>query len=376
MSDERHDGDGALPDLDRLRERIDELDQQLVELLNARAEIVVEVGAFKRGTGSPIYAPDRESLVLRKVLESSRGPLGDRALEAVYRELMSGSFALERPLRIGYLGPAGSFSHAAAVAQFGSSVAFEDLHEIAGVFAEVARGHVDYGLVPIENSVGGGIVETLDAFRDRPGGVGVGAEVLISIRHQLLANCQPNEVHQIHSKPEIFTQCRRWVRTQYPSAALVPAPSSAAAAKIAAEAHTRDPSSGVAAIGSTLSGKLYGLRVLFESIEDKPDNVTRFFVLSREQPGPTGRDKSSVMFRTDHEPGALVSVLQIFAESGVNLTHIDKRPSGGENWSYTFFIDLEGHRDDPHVRDALDRARSRCQELVVLGSYPVAQRVL
>ena len=219
---------GSPPDLEQLRARIDELDARLVELLNARAEVVVQVGAYKRGTGAPIYAPDRESQVLRKVLESNAGPLGNRALEAVYRELMSGSFALERPLRIGYLGPAGSFSHAAAVAQFGSSVAFEDLHEIAGVFTEVTRGHVDYGLVPIENSVGGGIVETLDAFRDRPSGVGVTAEVLISIPHNLLANCPPGKVTRIHSKPEVFTQCRRWVRTQYPRAELIPAPSSAA----------------------------------------------------------------------------------------------------------------------------------------------------
>lgn len=364
------------PRLAPLRVRIDELDARLVELLNERARVVVEIGELKRGTGAPIYAPHREAAVLEKVLQANRGPLGARTIEGIYRELMSGSFALERPLRIGFLGPEGSFSHAAAVAHFGSSVSFENLHEIEGVFTEVRRGHVDYGLVPIENSIGGGINESLDAFRDARGEVSVYAEVLITIRHNLLANCQPREVERIYSKPEVFAQCRRWVKTQYPGAELISAPSSSRAVEMARAEFERDPASGAAAIGSRLAGDLYGLNLLFESIEDDPNNLTRFFVIARETARRSGDDKTSIMFTTEHAPGALQRVLQVFADAEINLTHIDKRPSGRDNWSYTFFLDLQGHREEERIAQALEGARTHCHELWVLGSYPRARRML
>ena len=366
------DGDAALAPL---RERIDGLDREILRLLNARAEVVVEIGRVKRAAAGPIYAPEREARVLSKIREHNAGPLSDRSLEAIYRELMSASFALERPLRIGYLGPEGSFSHLAAVTKFGRSVSFENLYEIESVFTEVRRGHVDYGLVPIENSIGGGIVEALDTFVKVGDEVTIYAEVVMSIEHNLLANCEPREIVEIHSKPEIFTQCRKWVRAQFPDAKLIPAASSAAAAE-----HARDEAEagrrGVAAIGSRLAGERYGLDLLFESIEDEPNNLTRFLVLARERAKPSGDDKTTVMFRTAHAPGALAAVLSAFAAAGVNLTHIDKRPSGIENWAYTFFADLEGHRDDPAVTEGLARAAAHCEQVVVLGSYPRAPRPL
>jgi chorismate mutase/prephenate dehydratase len=358
-----------------LRRRIDELDAKLVELLNERANVVVKIGELKRGSGTPIYAPHREAEVLTRVLEANAGPLSARTIEGVYRELMSGSFAIERPLRIGYLGPMGSFSHAAAVGHFGSSVTFEDLHEIGGVFTEVRRGHVDYGLVPIENSIGGGIVETLDAFREARGEVSVYSEVQVTIRHNLLANCAPSDVKRIYSKPEVFSQCRKWVSTQYPKADLISAPSSSRAVSMAREDLDGDPGCGAAAIGSRLAGELYGMKVLFESIEDRPNNLTRFFVIARETAEPSGDDKTSIMFTTQHAPGALNRVLGVLADAGINLTHIDKRPSGADNWSYTFFLDLLGHRTDEVVERALEAARTHCNELWVLGSYPRARRV-
>ena len=373
MADEPTDGDAKL---ESLRSQIDALDARIVELLNARASVVVEVGSLKRAEDRPIYAPDREAKVLARVLGRNEGPLGDRAVEGVYRELMSGSFALERPLRIGYLGPRGSFSHQAATSYFGSSVAYEDLHEIGGVFAEVGRGHVDYGLVPIENSIGGGIVESLEAFMARTPNVRVYAEALVRIRHNLLSNGQPSEVRRIYSKPEVFAQCRNWVRQQYPGAQLVPAPSSSQAVVMAREAWERDPSCGAAAIGSRLAGQLYGVSILFESVEDRPENLTRFYVLAREQAPPSGDDKTAIMFSTDDAPGALLRVLTAFAEAGVNLSHIDKRPSGQENWTYTFFVDAVGHRSDPTLKGALVLARQHCRELEVLGSFPRAKRVL
>lgn len=373
-------GAGAAPegelDLGSLREEIDALDRQIVDLLNARARVVVKVGASKRASGAPIYAPDREAQVLERVLALNEGPLGDRAIEGIYKELMSGSFAIERPLRIGYLGPPGSFSHGAAVAHFGGSVQYEDVTEIGAVFTEVVRGHVDYGLVPIENSTGGGIVEALDAFVAGPSRPAIYAELLVEIRHNLLANCEPAQVRKIYSKPEVFAQCRRWVATQYPDADLIAAPSSSRAAMMARDEMAADPSSGAAAIGSRLAGQIYGLAALFESIEDNPDNITRFLVLAREQAPATGDDKTTITFRTADAPGALLEVLSAFARHGVNLSHIDKRPSGRENWTYTFYIDALGHRSDPALTAAVDEASAHCQELVVLGSYPRAQRVL
>ncbi|TVQ32473.1 MAG: prephenate dehydratase [Phycisphaeraceae bacterium] len=368
-------GVDAAARLEQCRVRIDEIDKRLVELLNERAGVVVEVGNLKRGTDIPIYAPHREADVLRKALAANMGPLPDRTIEGVFRELMSGSFALEQPLRIGYLGPQGSFSHAAATAHFGSSVEFADIQDIAGVFMEVRRGHADYGLVPIENSTGGGIIETLDAFRDSRD-VTIYAEVLVTVRHNLLANCEPGAVKQIHSKPEIFTQCRRWLSAHYPNAEQIAAPSSSRAVMLARQAVEADPGAGVAAIGSELAGQIHGVNLLYQDIEDNPNNITRFLVVAKQAARPSGDDKTSIMFITLDKPGALVSVLSVFERAGVNLSHIEKRPSGRENWRYTFFIDAQGHRDDPSVAYAIREAAAHCQELTVLGSYPRATRIL
>jgi len=366
--------------LDRLRTSINEIDAELVKLLNQRAKNVVRVGQLKRGSGIPIYAPHRESEVLARVIGLSRGPLPERTVEAVYRELMSGSFALERALRIGFLGPRGSFSHLAASKHFGQSVDFEDLHSIDGVFTEVRRGHVDYGLVPIENSIGGGIVESLDAFTEHGTKVSIYAEAQITIHHALLANCEPGQIRRIHSKPEIFAQCRTWLATQYPNAELVPAASSSAAAITAADEFKQAEAIGAqpvaAAIGNPLAGSIYGLKILFENIEDRPGNVTRFLVLGRQKARKSGDDKTSIMFNTADNPGALVAVLGVFDRAGVNLTHIDKRPSRRQNWEYTFFLDTAGHRDDAVLASAIKEASSHCRDLTVLGSYPRSCRIL
>ena len=370
----------ALTKLPKLRTKIDAIDHKLVALLNERAKLVVDVGRVKRAAKLPIYAPHREAEVLDKVTGRNAGPLPNRTLEGVYRELMSGSFQLQQPLRIGYLGPAGSFSHLAATRHFGTSVAFEDLHEIDGVFTEVQRGHVNYGLVPIENSTGGGIVETLDSFQKRAGEMFVYAEVQLEVHHCLLAQCEPKAVRRIHSKPEVFSQCRQWLATQYPQATLIPAASSSRAAVTAAEecqkAREIGAEPGSAAIGSELAGSLYGLKTLFSKIEDNVSNITRFFVISRSKAGRTGDDKTSIMFNTVDKPGALVEVLGVFRSQGVNLSHIDKRPSGKQNWAYTFFIDAAGHQDDAPVAKAIEEAKQHCIELRVLGSYPRSKRVL
>src|SRR2546421_245829 len=242
------------PKLDPLRRQIDDLDAQIVDLLNARARVVVEVGKIKQQHNFPIYAPDREKAVLEKVRRLNKGPLPDRCLDAVYRELMSGSFALEKPLRIGFLGPDGSFSHSAAMLKFGSSVDYVPLADIPGVFEEVVRGHIDYGLVPVENSIHGGVIDTLDAFLQSS--AKICAEVKVTIHHNLLAKEPWEQVKKIYSKPEVFSQCRNWLASTAKGRDVQPSASTSMAAELA----HKEP--GAAAIGSTTAGELYDLPAL------------------------------------------------------------------------------------------------------------------
>jgi chorismate mutase/prephenate dehydratase len=359
----------ADPALSALRGRIDDIDKRLVELLNERANVVVEIGKVKQQTGkTPIYAPDREQRVLEQVRQFNKGPLPGSCLEAIWRELMSGSFALERPLRVGYLGPPGSFSHMAARAKFGASIEYDPLNDIRAVFQEISRGHIDLGLVPIENSSIGGIGETLDSFLETK--ARVCAEVLINIHHNLLANCEPAQVKVIYSKPEVFQQCKQWLSVQLRQADRVAVASSAKAAEMASKEQ------GAAAVGSNLAGELYGLKTLFANIEDTPNNTTRFFVIGLHGPPATGDDKTALMFTASHTAGALANILDVFRDHGLNLTHIDKRPSKREIWTYYFFVDFLGHQSDAKVATALEAARQCCQQLTVLGSFPRAKDVL
>jgi chorismate mutase/prephenate dehydratase len=354
--------------LQSLRSSIDALDARIVELLNERARVVVQIGKLKQATNSPIYAPDREKAVLERIRSLNKGPLADRCLEAVYRELMSGSFALEKPLRIGFLGPVGTFSHAATVQKFGASVEYVELADIPSVFEEVVRGHTDYGMVPVENTIHGGVIDTLDAFLHSS--ARICAEVKIIIHHNLMAKEPWEQIKRIYSKHEIFSQCRNWLSSTAKGRDIQAAASSSKAAELAAS----EP--GAAAIGSALAGELYGLHTLFENIEDNPDNITRFFVIGREAARKTGDDKTAIMFTTAHKPGALAEVLDVFRDNGINLTDIEKRPSKKVNWEYYFFIDAQGHTDDPAMQKAVDEAKQHCLQLTVLGSYPRAVEVL
>jgi chorismate mutase/prephenate dehydratase len=352
------------PELPQLRMQIDDLDKKIVELLNQRAKVVVDVGKAKQTNGAPIYAPDREHAVLSRITDLNSGPLPQRTLQAIYRELMSGSFALEKPLRIAYLGPEGSFSHMASIRKFGASVEHMPLADIRAVFEEVARGHCDLGLVPIENSVGGGVIDTMDSFIDNT--VTICAEVLVEIHHNLLANTPPDQIKLVASRPEVFAQCRNWISTSFQSVELVPVASSSRAAEMAASEQ------GMGAIGSSLAAELYGLKVIFANIEDNTNNMTRFYVISREPAKRTGHDKTTILFTTAHKAGALVDVLNVLARYGVNLTNIDTRPSKRRNWEYYFFVDAEGHSEDMNFADAIEEARSHCGEIHILGSYPRA----
>ena len=346
--------------LDKLRKEIDRIDTKLVELLNERARVVVEIGKLKKG--GPIYVPDREKEVFAAIARLNQGPLPDRCLQAIWRELMSGSFFLERPLRIAYLGPQGSFTHTASMLKFGQSVEYEAVSDIRGIFDETARGHCDYGVVPIENSAGGGVIETLDAFVDS--NVMICAEIYMAIHHNLLANCSLEEIEKVYSKPEVFAQCRNWLASTFKEDKTVPVASTAKAAQVV----VNEPFS--AAIGSRIAAELYGLKIICENIEDMTNNVTRFLIVGKEDARPSGDDKTSILFSTAHKAGALADVLNVFKDGGVNLSNIESRPSRKREWEYYFFADCLGHRCDEKIKACLDNARKHCLQLSVLGSFP------
>ena len=345
--------------LEELRKRIDEIDHQLVKLLNERARFVVEIGKFKNKTASPVYAPDREKEVLARIIKANEGPLPDKCLVAIWRELMSGSFVLERPLRIAYLGPGGSFSHTAAMLKFGQSVEYESVTDIKSIFEEVSKGHCDLGIAPVENTMGGGVIETLDALIES--NVKVCAEVLMEIHHNLMGNCTLQEIEKIYSKPEVFAQCRNWLSATFKDAQTIPVASTARAAQLAAE----EPMA--AAIGSSIAAELYGLRIVCENIEDTSNNVTRFLIISKEDSRPTGEDKTAMLFSTAHKAGALADVLDVFKRFGINMTNIESRPSRKRQWEYYFFVDFLGHRTEKHIQEGMEESRKHCLQLSILG---------
>ena len=354
--------------IENLRKKINQIDLQLVEMLNERARVVIEVGKIKQQNGGPIFAPDREKQVFETIKNANNGPLPNKCLVAIWRELMSGSFFLERPLRIGFLGPEGSFSHAASMLKFGQSVEYESITDIRSVFDEVSKGHCDYAVVPIENSAGGGVIETLDAFVETD--VKVCSEVLMGIHHNLLANCPLEKIEKIYSKPEVFSQCRKWLSSTFEENKTIPVASSAKAAQIAAKEEN------AAAIGSKVAAELYGLNIICSSIEDISNNITRFFVIAKEDAKKTGEDKTAILFSTSHKAGALADVLDVMRRFDINLTNIESRPSMKREWEYYFFMDFLGHRTDENVVKALDEVRKHCLQLSILGSFPRATELL
>jgi len=351
--------------LSNLRKQIDELDRRLVELLNRRAQLTLEIGKIKRETRGSVYVPNREREVYAKVLKTSRGPLKDEAIRAIYREIMSCALSLEKPMRIAYLGPPATFTHIAAMYKFGSQVDYLDCKSISDVFNEVEKGNVDYGVVPIENSIEGAVSHTLDMFIDSQ--AKVCSEASLEIKHNLLANCKKSEVRKVYSNPQVFGQCRIWLESNLARAELVEVSSTTRAAEIAA----REKFS--AAIASDLAAKRYGLRIVARSIEDSPHNVTRFLIIGETLTQPTGKDKTSIMFSIKDRVGALHDMLVSFKKYKINLTKIESRPSKRKPWEYYFFVDLEGHIENKKVKKALEELSKDCSYLKVLGSYPVSE---
>jgi chorismate mutase/prephenate dehydratase len=354
----------ALTSIDDLRRQIDQLDVRLITLLNQRAALAMRVGKNKRSTGRSGYAPDREHVIYRRLPQLNRGPLRPEGLQAIYREIMSSCLALETPLRIAYLGPAGTYSEQAARDQFGASAELLPSGSVDGVFDEVERRRADYGVVPVENSTEGVVAQTLDRFVSSP--LTIKAELLLRIDQCLLARHNPlRTVRRIVSHPQSLAQCRGWLAQHHPDVPVVEVASNAAAAALAAR------QSATAAIAGRPAAERYGLHVVAKNIQDQPNNFTRFVVICGDgNAHPTGDDKTSILFSVPHRAGALFSVLQPFARHRINLSTIESRPLKGRPWEYVFFLDLAGHVQQPAMAKAIAAFERRVLFLRVLGSYP------
>jgi chorismate mutase / prephenate dehydratase len=352
--------------IEELRKRIDEIDRQLVGLMSERARLAVEIGKIKRQNGhESVYSPERERDVLERIVEANPGPLSDATIIAIWKELMSGSLSLEKAIKVVYLGPEGSFSHLAALEKFGRSVELVAVRDIASVFDSVARASADYGLVPVENTTGGAIRDTMESFMWVRGPVKVCAEMALPVHQNLLSKTTIDHIKKVYSKPQVFDQCRQWLARNLPQADLVAVGSTTEAALLASRVE------GTAAVASSMAAELYGLTILNGAIEDNPQNQTRFLVLGRESAKPTGRDKTCLLFAVSHKAGALVGVLETFRRFGVNMTKIESHPSPTKSWEYLFFVDIEGHSQDENVAKALSEAREHTAQMEVLGSFPV-----
>ena len=348
-----------------LRTQIDRLDLQILKLVNERASLAAEVGRVKNDQGSEIFSPAREEEVFKNVLDASKGPLDANTVRAIFREIMSGSRALQKVVKVAYLGPEYSFSHLAAVERFGQAVEFVRVGSISAVFEEVNRSHADFGVVPLENSTDGRVADTLDMFMRLPQ-LKICAEIRLRIHHNLLANCEQQEIRRIYSKPQALSQCRNWLSKNVPHASLHEVASAATAAELA----QREP--GAAAVASRQAAVRYGLRILFADIEDSPYNETRFAVIGNQESHRTGHDKTAIMFKIPHNPGSLVDTLNAFKVAKLNLTWIESFPAKSPKPEYVFFVDFEGHVDEAKVKRALALLERRCDQVAVLGSYPMA----
>ena len=351
------------------REKIDVIDRHLVELINQRLAIAVEIGKIKRGTGAKIYVAEREADVFSKLAALNQGPIKNDALKSIYSEIMSAAIALEKPLLIAYLGPEATNSHQAAIAKFGSSVDYHAMNSFADIFTAVEKREADYGIIPIENSTEGSVRDAIDQFVASD--LKVVAQLFLEITYCLVSNEPLNAIKKVYSKDQALAQCRLWLQRQLPNAELCDATSTARAAQIAAE----EP--GAAAVANELAAIRYNVPIAARNIQDKANNMTRFFVIGRDPTGRTanGRDMTSFLVSLDEsaasQSGALLKMVEPLSRRGINLSKIESRPSRRKAWDYYFYIDVGGHYDDPAMREAVVEMRQYCTLVKWLGSYPM-----
>ena len=352
-------------DLSELRTQIDAVDTELIRLLNERADLVHGVGEVKKANGLEIYAPEREESLLTSLAAKNAalaGRLPPAGLRAIYREIMSASLALEKDLAIAYFGPEATWTHQAARSKFGASVRYLAQPSIRDVFDAVARGRADYGVVPIENSTEGAVTHTLDVFIDSE--LRICAQVSLGIEHHLMARVERDKIRRVFSHPQVFGQCRQWLRSHFPGVELVEVASTAHAGAMAAAADDG------AALAGPMVAELHGLTILDNAVQDQPDNATRFLVIGASDCPPTGKDRTSLLFGVPDKPGALFAALEPLQSGGVSLSKIESRPSKRKAWEYVFFADVEGHRQDERLLAATEAVEARCSFFKILGSYP------
>ncbi len=353
--------------LDNLRKEIDDIDRKILELVNKRGEIALEVSRHKKENSLSVYDPARERQIERKLRESNPGPLSDDCVVSIFRQIIAGCRALQMPTTVAYLGPEGSFSNQAAFHMFGSSSKLIPFSSFEEIFEAVQKRECKFGMVPVENSIEGSIGSILDMLFEWD--LKICAEYYERIGHFLLSKTGKREdIKKVASHPQALGQCRKWIGKNLRGVEFLETPSTAAAAKMAAQ------DTSIAAIASEYSASLYGLKIVQSHIEDNAQNTTRFIVIGYEEPAPTGRDKTSIVFAIKDRPGALHESLFLpFAKANINLTKIESRPSKGRPWEYIFFVDFLGHRTDEKVQQALREVEGKCIFLKILGSYPVGK---
>ncbi len=344
------------------RQAIDRLDARIVRLLNERTKHVLAIGQIKLQQGEEIYAPHRERVVLDRIARLNSGPITPESLQAIYREIMSSALSLEKSMTIAYLGPEATFTHQAALQRFGSSLLYAPQKSIADVFSEVSKKRADYGVVPVENSTEGVVTHTLDMFADSD--LKIVSQIVLPIQQCLIAKGPKASLKRLYVHPQTLAQCRAWLHRHLPQVELIETSSNARSAELAAkEKHA-------GAIAGVLAAEKYGVPIREMDVQDNAANATRFLVLGRKGPPPTGRDRTSLMFSIADKVGALHSSLAPFRRYKINMTKIESRPSKRKAWEYFFFVDCDGHQEDRTVARAIRELQTHCNFVKVLGSYP------
>jgi len=351
--------------MDQFRDQIDQIDEKLLKLFNRRAKLAIKIGEekSKQNKENHFHVPHRERAIFDRMKTLNEGPLPPDAVQSIFREIFSATLALEKPLQIAYLGPQTTFSHQAAIKQFGRSAIFRPCTTIENIFSQVEQGNADYGVVPIENSIEGVVNLTLDSFVDST--LYICEELRMGINlYYMSKSGDADRVKEIYSHPQPLAQCRTWLNRNAPDIEQVATPSTAVAAEIAREKPQ------AAAIAGKLAAECYELKIIAEKIEDRAKNTTRFLVVGKEQAKRAKHNKTSIMFSIKDESGSLIKVLQLFARNQINLNKIQSRPLRNRPWEYLFYVDFEGHKDDPKVGRVIDLLTRRCMFCRVLGSYP------
>ncbi len=348
-----------------IRTKIDVVDEQIIRLLNERADLVHEVGVIKKADGQPIYAPEREEKVLRALAAKAvemKSRLPEQSIRAIYREIMSAALALEKDITIAYFGPHATNTHQAARSRFGTSVSYVPQVTIADVFDAVARGRADYGVVPIENSTEGAVNHTLDVFMESD--LRICAQILMRIENHLASKCPRGEIHRLYSHPQVFGQCRQWLQRTLPNVELIEVGSTPRAAELAAS----EPNSGC--LVARMAAEEFSLPIIEQSVQDNPNNTTRFLVLGQKPSPATGDDRTSLMFCVRDEPGALFKALEPFNRLRISMSKIESRPSKRKAWEYFFFVDVDGHAEQSPLKEAVAELSNHCTLVKILGTYP------